>query len=154
MQPAFVLEFDGQTMTVDDLTFDEMSKIKGWTGGEFNGLPKLLTGVREMDGDALRAVYCVALRRENPEARINDANLPFAKLRAFLIDPDTGREIEGVMELKEDGTLRLNADGDPIPVRTPDGEPKFRYVDTGEDTPPQVAPSTRKSSATRPKSSS
>jgi hypothetical protein len=78
---TFVVAWKGQELDIDPVDFTglELSEVKKRTALTFK---TLIEGLRECDGDAIRALFWVAMRRTDPELKFSEFDGP--PLRLFL----------------------------------------------------------------------
>lgn len=78
---SYTIEWKGQQLDIDavDFTGLELSEVKKRTGLNFKAL---IEGLRDLDGDAVRAIFWVAMRRTDPELKFAEFEGP--PLRLFL----------------------------------------------------------------------
>lgn len=92
------VEWKGQTLDIDPMEFTglEYSLIKQRTGLTYR---TLVEGLKDNDGDAIRALFWVAMRRTDPELKFSEFEGPPLKFYLAQLDKlgaaieETGKEL-------------------------------------------------------------
>lgn len=128
------------TFKLKGLMASEFSKVKKWTGGDYVNHHDWFRAILNHDPDAILAAFTLLRFRENPETRWGDVDVDLTVVESRWCDDD-GRAVRMRYQTDDDGNLKVDDDGLPIPVR--DGKnPVWEYVDTGDAVPPTPSPET------------
>lgn len=130
--PTLVISFGDEEFRLAGLKAQEVMKVKAWTG--FKNRKEWFTAISEEDPEALIAALVIVKQRKGENVRFADADFDFDDLDGKFLD-EQGREVEPVMETNDDGSLRKDEKGDPIPVTDEHGAQQWRTVETGEVLP-------------------
>lgn len=140
MEPTLVVSMGGHDVPTEHITVQEMRQVKIWTS--FGTRRDWFAAVIQEDPDALIAAYCIATKRQGQEVKFSEADFDLDTLDARLVAPD-GRAVEPKLEKNKDGTLKLDAKKQPVPVLDKKGQQIWLYADSGDEVPPTVpAPTT------------
>lgn len=126
--PTLVVTVGGIDFPLSNPTVQEVREVKRWTG--FASRPEWFSAVIREDADALLAAYVIAKRHAGEHVDYNDSTDFPVGTEARFVD-GAGREVELILELKDDGTVRLGPDGNAIPVLDGEGKQQWRDVSSG-----------------------
>jgi hypothetical protein len=130
--PKIVITLGDEEFSLAGASAQEVLKVKTWTG--YRNRRAWFDGITDEQPEALLAALCIAKQRKGEQVDYYAVDIDLDTLEGKFID-DQGREVEPVLELKDDGTLKTDKDGDPIPVTDKDGKPQWRDVVSGDVIP-------------------
>lgn len=130
--PTMVISFGDEEFRLAGLKASEMLKVKAWTGCK--NRQEWFTAISDEDPEALLAALVIAKQRKGENLRFSDADFEFDDLDGKFVD-DQGREVEPVLELNDDGSMKKDDAGAPIPAKDEHGHPQWRAVESGEVLP-------------------
>ena len=144
--PTLIVSIGAVEFPLAHVSAQEVIKAKQWTGCA--NRRDWFTAIVNEEPEALLAALVIAKQRAGETVTYSpDVDFNYDDVSAKFVD-DQGREVEPVLELKPDGTVRLDDAGKPIPVLDEHGEQQWRDVKTGDVTPFGDLAS-KKTSATR-----
>jgi hypothetical protein len=116
---TYLVQWKGQELDIDPVDFSglELGEIKRRTTYSFS---QLITALRECDGDAVRALFWVAMRRTDPELKFGEFDGP--PIRLFL------QHIDGLGAAMDEGL------GKDQTTPASDGSPPSSSPDVAEPT--------------------
>ena len=132
MDPVLRLTYKDHHFDVGKITAQELIQVGKWTG--LNNRRELRKAILSEDPSALVAVFAIARKRNGENVSYSDVDVDLDEMQVAFID-DLGREVEPVLQTNDDGSYKLDNDGDPLPVVV-DGATQWRYTDTQEIVPP------------------
>lgn len=130
--PVAVITFGDEEFSLAHVSAQEVIKVKAWTGCK--NRQEWFTAITEEDPEALVAALVLAKQRKGETVRFADADFDFDDLDVKFVD-DQGREVEPINQTNDDGSLKLDAQGRPLPSLDKDGKQQWRDVTSGEVIP-------------------
>lgn len=130
--PKMVITFGADEFDMSDVSMQEMSQVKKWIG--CRNRRDWFTLIGDEDPDAMIAALTIARRKNGEQVEFADADFGIGEVSAKFVD-ETGREVEPVLTVADDGTVVTGPDGLPIPVTDRQGKQQWRDVTTGDVIP-------------------
>lgn len=134
VQPVIRLKFGEDTFDVVKLMASEVSKIQMWTG--LGSKREWISAIGREDIDAFRAGFTLMKQRAGEDVRFSEVDFDTDEMEAVMIHPPTGREIEPVLVVDDDGAPLLNDKGQPQVQKDQAGADCWRFVDDESPVPP------------------
>lgn len=126
--PTIVISFGDEEFPLAHISAQEVIKVKSWTG--LKNRKEWFSAMTEEDPEALVAALVIAKQRKGESIRFANTDFDFDDLDVKFVD-DHGVVVEPVMETNEDGTVKTNETGQPIPSVDKDGHQQWRNVESG-----------------------
>ena len=136
VQTVVRLTFGDDVFDVVGLMASEVAKISLWTG--LASKRAWISALGDEDIEALRAGKALMLQRRGEDVRFSDVDFDTDTVTVAMADGVTGREIDPVLVLDDDGEPKLDKKGRPSFVQV-DGRDAWRFTDDGSPVPPTVA---------------
>lgn len=133
-KPIVRLTFGEEVFDVVKLMASEVAKVQSWTG--LSSKSSWFEALGQEDIDAFRAGYTLMKQRAGEDIRFSDVDFDTDDMRADFVDPATGRPVEPILELDDEGDPKLNSKGTPIAVKDKAGHPTWKFTDDGSPVPP------------------
>jgi len=125
------LTLGDEQFLLDKVSVQEVDRVTGWTS--YKNKREWFAALQREEPKAQIAAYIIAKARDGVTVRWSEVDFP-DDVQACWVD-ESGREVEPLLEENEDGTLKTDADGMPLPVLR-DGQPVWVFSDTREEVPP------------------
>ena len=140
MKLTIVMSMGGKELRLEAVTLKELLQITAWTG--YKNKSEWVQALNFGEPLALQAAYALATWRDSKsKPKLDELDFDTDDMDSRLVD-ETDQTVEAVFELNEDGTLKIGADGRPVVTLDSDGEPQFRYSESGDLIRPTSAPAT------------
>lgn len=131
-EPVVHIDFGGVVFPLSGLTANEVIKAKEWTG--CRNRRDWFIAIGDEDPVAMKAALVIAKQRKGENVDFATADFDFDDIEAYFVD-DQGRKVEPVFELNDDGSVKTDPDGDPIPKVGENGKPVWRDIQSGNVIP-------------------
>lgn len=124
----------GEDLLLSHITLQEVLKVKAWTG--YATKREWFAALYREEPEAQAAALMIVKTRKGEKVRFDDVDFDTDTYESRFVDEASLRTVEMLTEKNDDGTLRLDADGDLIPVLDRAGRAQWVFSDTGEPLPP------------------
>lgn len=134
MKPVVRITFGAESFDVVKLMASEVAKIQAWTG--LSSKNAWIQALGQQDIDAYRAGYTLMLQRRGDDIRFSDADFDTDDMDVVMIEASSGREVEPILQLDDEGDPIVNSKGRPVTVKDAKGDDCWKYTDDGSPVPP------------------